>query len=329
MRNGLGWVTAGLCCCVVAGCGSASAGSASSPTEVNAALTTGAVSNPQGAAGPTGANRRHELSYIQAAQRQAFGTSACRFRRAGVPAVSHGSPSRALLSILGVLRRPATAADRLPGALHHNASNAKGIYVNYIRLARVTNGISYYIVPAISATPILTPSAGCHAAMTAALRAELPRIPAPLRAPTVSLQAQMIARQRKLAEQRAGEGICLMTNSVNANTGTCGATASEIKQSGMTGMPWPLSGVVPDGVAAVTIHYPASNRLPALTITTDVVGNVFATSITRNVPGDLSPTVIWRSADGNLLKTVTGNRVATGGWCGGNASQKPGSHPCL
>lgn len=44
MRNGLDWVAAGLCCCVVVGCGRSGAGSASRPTGVDAALTTSAAS---------------------------------------------------------------------------------------------------------------------------------------------------------------------------------------------------------------------------------------------------------------------------------------------
>src|SRR5665213_1883430 len=58
-----------------------------------------------------------------------------------------GAPSKSLLSILGVLRRPATAADSA------SAVSARGqvqdVFVNYIRRARVVDGSPYYIYPAI------------------------------------------------------------------------------------------------------------------------------------------------------------------------------------
>lgn len=57
-----------------------------------------------------------------------------------------------MLSVLGVLRRPATAADRLPSSFYRHGRLladriSNDIYVRYIRLARVANGVSYYIVP--------------------------------------------------------------------------------------------------------------------------------------------------------------------------------------
>jgi hypothetical protein len=55
----------------------------------------------------------------------------------------------------------------------------------------------------------------------------------------------------------------------------------------MIGSYGPLSGVVPDGVATVTIHYPAGSGLAARTVTTDLVGNVFAISIARPKPWHL------------------------------------------
>lgn len=280
--------------------------------------TSYAPGGPQsGSLGSLGGYQRQELSYIRAADQKVFRTPACRNRGPAVPLVSHGSPSGALRSALGVLRRPATAADRLPHSLQ-SAGDARGIYVDYIRLARVKNGVSYYIVPAASLSPGRMLPAGCYAAMVAALRAELPQIPVRLRAPTLSLQGKLIARQRRFAKQAAAGGICLMFNSPKVSGGACGATASEIKQRGMLSSFGPLSGVVPDGVATVTIHYPASNGLAARTVASDIVGNVFLTSIRRSNRGDLGPAVIWRSAQGKIIKTVPasrGNHGPSSGFC--------------
>ena len=55
-----------------------------------------------------------------------------------------GAPSPALLSMLGVLRRPQKPGDELElSALHLG----EGVYVNYVRLARVVAGTSYYLIP--------------------------------------------------------------------------------------------------------------------------------------------------------------------------------------
>jgi hypothetical protein len=79
--------------------------------------------------------------------------------------LNHGSPNAALLSILGVLRRPTTPAD-LPELVSDGRADFPGTYVNYVRRARVAFGISCYVIPG-DAGQI---SAGCAAAETAALR---------------------------------------------------------------------------------------------------------------------------------------------------------------
>lgn len=299
------------------------------------ALTTighGHPGGPRSAAGPAAAHRRQELGYLQAADQKVLRTHACRARVPAVPALSQGSPPAALLATLGVLRRPATIADTFPGSLQ-DKGGLRGIYVRYIRRARVVNGVSYYVVPAAS-LPDLVPPTGCDAAIVAALHAELPRIPASLRAPTVALQAQMIARQREIAQEAASGGVCLMFASVDGRGGTCGATASQVEQRGLVSAYGLLSGVVPDGVATVTIHYPASNGLAALTVTADVVGNVFVTSVSPStgVVGhlgsvNLHPAMIWRSATGAIVRTVPagrGNATLAYGSC----RAKHGSNAC-
>ena len=279
------------------------------------ASTPKAAGLTRSSSGPLGGDHSQELSYIRAADRTALRTPACQSLNATTPPVSHGSPSGRLLSILGVLRRPATAADRLPSALQ-GGGYAWGIYVRYIRLARVKDGVSYYIVPAASpdSGPTRLPKR-CHAAMVAALQAELPHIPVQLRAPTLALQAREWDQQRLLAEQASKHVVCLLFNSADASGGTCGAATSEIRDKGMISSAGPLSGIVPDGVAIVTVHYPARDGLAAHTATSDVVGDVFATSI-RSRHQQL-PAMIWRSAQGKIIKTVPAGRepMSSSGFC--------------
>jgi hypothetical protein len=58
-----------------------------------------------------------------------------------------GAPSKSLLSILGVLRRPATAADTVIGIVAQGFTS--GVFVHYIRRARVVAGSPYYVYPAV------------------------------------------------------------------------------------------------------------------------------------------------------------------------------------
>jgi hypothetical protein len=59
-----------------------------------------------------------------------------------------GPPSKSLLSILGILRRPATAADAIPQQLAGRGLT-RDVFVQYIRRTRVIDGSTYYIYPAI------------------------------------------------------------------------------------------------------------------------------------------------------------------------------------
>jgi hypothetical protein len=283
---------------------------------------------PQAGGGaPSGPQLHQETGYVRAASTAARRTPACEQHRPQVPAAtSNGSPSHALLSVLGVLNRPATPADKLPRWLRKNA-DVRGKYVRYIRRARVKDGISYYIVPAASSSAPLPLSAACSAAMVAALKAELPQIPGQLRAATVALQERLLAADTARRGADSGGVICLMSYSRDVSGGTCGATRSGIEQQGVIASFGPLSGVVPDGVAQVTVRYTASDGRGERSVTSDVVGNVFATSA-RTARQAASPTMIWRAADGRIIKTVTPSRRSSGGSTSGFCSGKPGSHGC-
>jgi hypothetical protein len=80
-----------------------------------------------------------------------------------------------------------------------------------------------------------------------------------LRAPARSLETRLLASQRQAIARTGGAGICLLTDGANGNGGTCGATVSALLTSGLISAYGTLSGVVPDGVAAVTIHIPPTS----------------------------------------------------------------------
>ena len=70
-----------------------------------------------------------------------------------------------------------------------------------------------------------------------------------------------------------------------------------------------MDGIVPTGVATVTLTFPASryrnHRLPPLSATGDVVNDVFVIPIpTLFQRGGWPTTAIWRSASGKVIRTV-------------------------
>lgn len=73
--------------------------------------------------------------------------------------------------------------------------------------------------------------------------------------------------------------------------------------------PVEMDGIVPSGVATVTLQFPAihhgNRRIPALSATGTVIDNVFVIPIpTLTERGSWPNTAIWRSATGKLIKTV-------------------------
>jgi hypothetical protein len=261
---------------------------------------------------PSGAVLRQERNYIHKAVLTARHTAACRQPERQVRMFSNGSPSPALLSVLAVLRRPAVAADKLPRSVELNS--VSGVYERYIRLARTSNGVSYYIVPAAHALGRSGPASSprCLAAIVASVHAELPQIPRGLRASTIALVNETAANARETDANAAAGGICLVTVSADEQGGSCGASATEVLQHGMLSAYGTLSGVVPDSVATVTINYPASGGHAAQTVTTNVKGNVFASSIKPLGGNSATPTIIWRSLSDSILKTVVETPKNTG-----------------
>ncbi|MCW3018347.1 MAG: hypothetical protein JWN10_655 [Solirubrobacterales bacterium] len=190
-----------------------------------------------------------------------------------------GAPSKSLLSILGVLRRPATDADAGSGIAARGFIS--GVFVHYIRLARVVDGSPYYLYPGIVG--------GCG------------------------------------TREAAHQGIMELARNVDLGHGLLGgaggggATAAQIEQgqdagSGPPGtsMSSTITMVVPDGVAKVTLRYPAGPASgyspkvsPPFTTTTAAVDNLVVVSVPRSNPLQQG-TMIWRAANGHTIKRFDG-----------------------
>jgi hypothetical protein len=245
--------------------------------------------------------------------------------REQLPATNVGSPPPSLLSILGVLRLPETPADKVPPQI---TSHEVDLYVNYIRLARSAFGRDWYVWVAGPPQGSLPPANEnrCLAAEAADFRSELPSIPKALRAPTTQMfNVQLGAERRFDAHPPRPVGVHLFgLNPGGGGGGGGGADAAEIAKQGMwgsssggTGANPGLTlfhGVVPDGVATVTLHYPAGKvggfsrrTASAVTINAHAVNNVVVVSVPRAGAQAMGAvTTTWRAADGTTITTIHG-----------------------
>jgi hypothetical protein len=194
-------------------------------------------------------------------------------------AALQGAPSKSLLSILGVLRRPATAADAGSGITAQGFTS--GVFVHYIRRARVVDGSPYYIYPAIVG--------GCGTGET----------------PHQGIMD--LGKDIDLGHGLIGGG------------GGGGATVAGIERGADAGSGAPgsstsatLTLVVPDGVAKVTLHYPAGRASgyspkisPAVTVTTAPVENLVVVSVPRSNPLQKG-TMTWWAANGHVIRRFKG-----------------------
>ena len=244
--------------------------------------------------------------------------------------VSYGAPSAAMLSTLPILRRPATSADRLPANLYMHADGrlklllgqGGDVYIRYVRRVSVAEGRTFYLVPVgkVGQPPLSSAAAGrCYRLEVAALQAELPSVAPSNRAPTRRYgDAEFALGRYNLESSSVHEGAELISENVNGGGGGGGVQSLEsIRQGGQLGgggggtppNPIVMDGIVPTGVASVTLQFPATRyrtrRLPPLNATGNVVNNVFVIPIpTLFERGAWPTTAIWRSSSGETIKTV-------------------------
>lgn len=249
--------------------------------------------------------------------------------------VSAGTPSNALTSSLAVLRGAGSAPSPI-GVLrddlqHVGPSVPTGVYVRFEPLARTVTlpatgsapamSVRYYVVAAGNVTGAASVPVRCDAEQTGALRGDLPQIPRDLRTPTLQLAAQVLAQRRAVAQQAEGIAVVALSPSGGGTfVDAYSATTTQLQRRGAispTGYPWGkgliFSGVVPDGVTTVTLHFPgrlrAGKAAPPFSVTTHPVGNVFVvrlprTYVTQAFGGITPDTTIWRAADGTVIRTI-------------------------
>lgn len=252
---------------------------------------------------------RREFAYISAATKSVLASSTCQVQQPTGGSFVPGTPDPKLRSLLGALRRPATAADRLnPGIF----VGMPDVYAGSVRRAFSAGGETYYLAVAGVDLAQSIPPAACFALQKRALARYLPKIPPALRGQTQALQAGYIAYTRNVFAHAPRDQACLATTGRSDNGASCDMTAAEIKTGALpsddNGV---FDGVVPDGVASVTLTFPAAHGRPARSVTGRVRGNVYAIRIGGEGEPPPQAGVTWRSAQGRVLRSVAPPTPAT------------------
>jgi hypothetical protein len=181
-----------------------------------------------------------------------------------------GTPPASLLSILGVLRRPERTGG-IPDVLSRRLVPPQtGLYVRYVRFARSADWADYYVSVSDGAGGLGSAPENvgrCIAALTANFDHELPRIPKAFRADATQVFKSDLAIQRTNWARKPPVGVNLETFSlIHGGAGGVGGdcTAARVEQGeclpggqSLGNYTTSMVGIVPDGVASVTLHYNA------------------------------------------------------------------------
>jgi hypothetical protein len=266
------------------------------------------VSVPIGPRYPGVAIRYYSAAMAAAGKRD----RACALR-AGT--TSDAPPDPALVSVLGVLSGPPSGSVPLPpwlqGVGPQSARQqvfrpwADGINIRYVRLARVADGIYFYITAA-GQIPPPPPAARCYSEAMTILRARTRTLRSAERDAILNQVQQMTSFARRSDKRNPPRpAICFSAfGPRHSSPERCGAWAGLIKTHGIFNGGSVAHGVVPDGVASVILEYRTSQPGQTANYAGSVVNNVFAIKVARSDARLSAERMIWRSASGAVIKVI-------------------------
>ena len=294
------------------------------PLALIAVLVLGGATGALAAAGIFQSPRviKRAFTYIGPAVAPTVNSPACARRH--VPETTTSTAPASLLSTLGVLRRPSQPGG-IPDVPSKLSTPGQSLYVRYVRFARSVDGFDVYVFVGTGLPQPVANISRCIAEQTANFDRELPRIPKTFRADATEIFSSDLATERINATREPSVGVSLRAISIygldQGGFGTGTSTAAQIEEAnalvlgGAATGSGPntsfVAGVVPDGVASVTLHYDAGplggyshKHVSAANITTKPVNNVIVVIVPRPT-GNASPsTITWRAANGRIVKTI-------------------------
>ena len=191
--------------------------------------------------------------------------AACHVQRPGTAIQT--APSKSLLSILGVLRRPATPADILPARNETQLFTFLDVFVRYVRLARVISGRSYYVIPVHYAVCGLT-----------------------------SRPDGMIVLEPGVGG--GGDDDAVQIEAGEAESERVGFRSTAIKMLVPNGVATITLNYPPGPVGGFNHRHAA-----AFTATASVVNNLVVVNVPRSGDQVNAATMTWRGVNGHIIKT--------------------------
>jgi hypothetical protein len=247
----------------------------------------------------------------RAAQRIVAHDRAC--SPAARPLFPPGHAPASLTSRLAVLRRPASAADRLPSLMRAAAPRAslRNLYVADSRLAQVVGTTRFFVIPTANAPGLRPVPARCEQEQRSALVAALAHVSPSTRRRLLAQQRRYLAWRRD--EQLHPEGVTLAIVTAHPAPGTAmtwtglagGFTFGDV-EAGVAGLGEERTDtgtvfhqLVPDGVARVALRLSGRG-----TVTVPVVDNLL---VVRLPPagGAVPSSIRWLSRSGRVISPAS------------------------
>jgi hypothetical protein len=188
----------------------------------------------------------------------------------------HGAAPVALTSLLEVLRRPRSGADSLP--LDELPAGLEAVWIEAVRLVRVNpDGTRFYLVPGVWSFP--------HICTSPSSPSQQQRVEAELRAQSAGSISIVIIIGTRTIEHLGYTARALDEGDALLLLGPSHSSSSLI------------AGVVPDGVASVTVTRP-----PAAPASARVAENLFLAGLRAEPHGRFI--VEWLDASGKVVKRI-------------------------
>jgi hypothetical protein len=228
------------------------------------------------------------------------------------PTTVHGSPGHALLSELGVLRRPELPSSTLQTLLGGGFAAGSRVYLDYIRLAQIAYGRAFYLIPEGNPSGRGSIPARCFTEMRTRLKHLVVELPAGEQATALRQQSQGFMATR-LITHRSGLCFAVVTTRhvrppYGVNSG-CSSTMAFLQPGldGGIGLGDRAGGqifaaIVPDSVATVTLQFSAGRKYPERTLTARAINNVVVFKIPPHTAhADFPSAIIRRAANGDIV----------------------------
>jgi hypothetical protein len=230
--------------------------------------------------------------------------------------ITHAAPSRALLDTFVLLRRPAIPQDGdfvARGGLRFLSTVVRGVYVDWIRMARAADGSTHYLVVAQDRNrpdPISRASVRLQARL---LRRMVRDEPERVRRMALRANARMMREEQPAGGFPSREAILGGDGGVTdlAYFRTHGMFSSSQRGDDDRST---VTGWLPDGVATIDVTYPGrvsyGPHRPGLVygddrhLTVKVQDNVASFQVDRPAHDAIPPLTVWRAADGAVIRTV-------------------------